>query len=240
MPGRFQSSLLLDLGGEYILLDAGEPCSGQLLNLGVQLAELDAVWITHAHSDHVGGLPLLLQSSWLHGRVNALPLGVPAHLLEPLQAWLRAVFLSRLPYELEPFTWEAGVPVNSREITVTPQRTSHLDKVREALGDPRIESFLFDIRQGNTRLVYSGDIGVADDLVPVLSEPIDLLVCELAHLSVDDLIRVLKGAKIGTLCLTHVASALDESRGNIRMRCEEELPGVDEVYLPDDGERVEF
>jgi ribonuclease Z len=241
MPGRFQSSILLELGGRRVLLDAGEPCSGKLLELGIPLASLDAVWITHAHSDHVGGLPLLLQASWLHGRTEPLPLGLPSHLVDPLRMWLRAVFLSTLPYPLETFAWQAGERVQFGELTVTPHRTTHLDRIREVLADPSIECFLFDIRHPQARVIYSGDLGSAADLAPVLTEPADFLICELAHFSADELIKALAGAKIGTLCLTHVSSSLeDEVRGEIRMRCERELPGVEEVYLPEDGERVEF
>jgi ribonuclease BN (tRNA processing enzyme) len=241
MPGRFQSSILLELGGGRILLDAGEPCSGQLLELGVPLASLDAVWITHAHSDHVGGLPLLLQASWLHGRTEPLPLGLPAHLVEPLRMWLRAVFLPTLPYPLETFAWQAGEGVQFGELTVTPHRTTHLDRIREALADPSIECFLFDIRHPKARVIYSGDLGSPADLAPVLGEPADVLICELAHFTIDELIKALAGAKIGTLFLTHISSSLEEeARGEIKIRCERELPGVDEVYLPDDGERVEF
>jgi ribonuclease BN (tRNA processing enzyme) len=241
LPGRFQSSLLLEMDDARILLDAGEPCSGQLLNLGISLEELDAVWITHGHSDHVGGLPLLLQASWLHGRTRKLPLGLPKHLIGPLQGWLRAVFLPSLPFALEPFGWQAGRAVTFGNLTVTPHSTSHLDRIRRELADPGIESFLFDIRQGQKRMVYSGDLGSARDLVPVLEGPMDLLICELAHFSLDDLISVLSGAKIGALCLTHVAGTYEEeSRGEIKLRCDRELAGVGEVYLPEDGEDLEF
>src|SRR5262245_28556911 len=88
--GRFQSSILFETDTSRILLDAGEPCCPQLLELGFSLPELDAVWITHAHADHVSGLPLLLQASWLHGRKRPLPVGVPHHLSGPLRAWLDA------------------------------------------------------------------------------------------------------------------------------------------------------
>jgi len=155
--------------------------------------------------------------------------------------WLRAVFLPTLPYPLETFAWKAGEGVEFGELTITPHRTTHLDRIREALADPSIESFLFDVCHPEARVIYSGDLGCAADLVPVLSEPADILICELAHFTVEELIEALSGAKIGTLFLTHVSSELEEeARGEIKIRCESELAGVDEVYLPDDGERVEF
>lgn len=56
IPGRFQSSLLLEIDDRRILLDAGEPCCSQLLNFGVPLESLDAIWLTHVHTDHNGGI----------------------------------------------------------------------------------------------------------------------------------------------------------------------------------------
>ncbi len=242
VPGRGQSSVLLEIDDTTLLLDAGEPCSGQLLNLGIPLARLDAVWITHAHSDHVGGLPLLLQASWLHGRTAPLPLGLPGHLIDPLKTWLQAVLLppSTLDFPLQPFAWEAGCPRIQRKVSVTPHPTSHLANAAMRTGDSSIASYLFEIQAGTQRIVYTGDLGAASDLVPVLTQPIDLLICELTHLSVDDLIATLTPAKIGTLCLTHVSGELDDQRGEILMRCESELPEVDEVFLPEDGERIDL
>ena len=73
-----------------------------VLDLGFVLPNLDAIWITHAHADHIGGLPLLIQASWLHGRKQPLPLGVPSHLAAPLRAWLDAILLSA---DVTRFTW---------------------------------------------------------------------------------------------------------------------------------------
>ncbi|CAN5816307.1 hypothetical protein BH09VER1_BH09VER1_33800 [soil metagenome] len=243
VPERGHASILLDAGGSFVLLDAGEPCSQSLADLGIPLPDLDAVWITHGHSDHIGGLPMLLQGSAIAGRKDPLPLGLPSHLIGPLGQWLRAVFIapeSLLRFPLETFGWESGKPVVFRDLTVTPHPSSHLQRTVAQMGDPSIEAFLFEIVAPGQRIVYSGDLGSPVDLAPVLEAPIDVLICELAHFSLDSLIESLQPAKIGTLCLTHLDFAMDEKREEIKHRCEDELLGVDAIYLPADGERIDF
>jgi len=240
--GRFQSGVLLEIEHRRVLLDAGEPCGSQLLEIGISLADLDAVWITHAHADHIGGLPLLLQASWLHGRQRPLPVGVPRHLSAPLRAWLDAVLLPSevLGFPVEIFSWQAETAFALDDMTVWPHPTTHLDRTREKIGNLAIESFLFEILSAGKRFVYSGDLGSAEDLRGVLDKPVDLLICELAHFTPEELVAVLRGARIGTLCLTHVSTDLDERREHLRMLFERELSGTDAVYLPDDGENIDL
>ena len=125
-------------------------------------------------------------------------------------------------------------------ITVFPRPTTHLDVAREQIGNRQVESFLFEILGEGKRLIYSGDLGSAEDLRGVLDKPADLLICELAHFPPEELIGVLRGAQIGTLCLTHVSTELDERRGDLQMLFESELSGVDTVYLPDDSETLDI
>lgn len=62
--GSSGNALLLDWGGGRILVDAGISCRRirqGLSALGLTLQELDAVCITHTHSDHISGLQTLLK-----------------------------------------------------------------------------------------------------------------------------------------------------------------------------------
>jgi ribonuclease BN (tRNA processing enzyme) len=99
---------------------------------------------------------------------------------------------------------------------------------------------MFEILAAGKRLVYSGDLGSADDLNVVVGKPLDLLVCELAHFAPDDLIAVLRNARIETLCLTHVSSELDARRDELQVLFERELANTAVVYLPDDGENLDL
>jgi ribonuclease BN (tRNA processing enzyme) len=241
-PGRFQSCVFLNVDGLRVLLDAGEPCGLKLLEIGVPLGGLDAVWITHAHADHIGGLAMLLQASWLHGRQRSLPIGVPQHLSGPFRVWLDAILLPPevLGFPVEIFSWQARTAVVLDEVTVVPHPTTHLDHTREKTGNATIESFLFEILATGKRFIYSGDLGAAQDLDAVLRTPADLLICELAHFSPEELVAALRGARIGTLCLTHISTDLDEHRGELQVLFERELSGTDTVYLPDDGESIDL
>jgi ribonuclease BN (tRNA processing enzyme) len=83
---RNHASLLARIAGKTILLDTGQPCSQTLKRLGVGFNELDGILITHTHTDHVGGLAMLIQAMWLDGRRRTLPIWLPRQGIRPFAA----------------------------------------------------------------------------------------------------------------------------------------------------------
>ncbi|MFW5487032.1 MAG: MBL fold metallo-hydrolase [Desulfovibrio sp.] len=57
--GNYQSNLLFEAGGERLLIDCGSDVRHALHEKGLFYRDIDAVYISHLHSDHVGGMEWL-------------------------------------------------------------------------------------------------------------------------------------------------------------------------------------
>jgi ribonuclease Z len=62
---RFGPSILVQAGSTNLLFDAGRGCLQRLRQLKISYDHLDAVFLTHLHSDHIVGLPDLWLTGWL-------------------------------------------------------------------------------------------------------------------------------------------------------------------------------
>jgi ribonuclease Z len=144
-------SLLVRRGGERLLFDAGEGTQRQLVT-SVGLVELEEVFITHFHADHVLGLPGMLKTFSLRGRERPLTVHGPVG-LRALFAGLKPVVgrttfpvelveldanaeLVRDGYRIATFEVDHGVRALGYAL-IEADRPGHLDPVRaEQLGVP--------------------------------------------------------------------------------------------------------
>ncbi|MEY4230367.1 MAG: hypothetical protein RLZZ362_1216 [Actinomycetota bacterium] len=79
-PGRAGAGVFVKYQDVVVQFDAGRATCNRLIEAGLRLADLDAVFITHLHSDHVFGLAELVLSRWLETQFDevATPLPVVA------------------------------------------------------------------------------------------------------------------------------------------------------------------
>ncbi|MBL8003155.1 MAG: MBL fold metallo-hydrolase [Flavobacteriales bacterium] len=69
---RLRVSVLVEVNGTRILIDAGPDMRQQLLR--ARVTDLDAVLLTHAHMDHIGGMDDLRAISFLHDPPRPVPI----------------------------------------------------------------------------------------------------------------------------------------------------------------------
>ncbi|HMA06246.1 MAG TPA: MBL fold metallo-hydrolase, partial [Ramlibacter sp.] len=62
---RFSASTLIEAGNQKILIDAGRGATIRLSQLHIPLGKIDALFLTHYHSDHTVGIPDLWLTGWL-------------------------------------------------------------------------------------------------------------------------------------------------------------------------------
>jgi len=105
-PQRAPAALLVRRGGDKLLFDCAEGTQRQLLRSSVGLLELEEVFVTHFHADHILGLPGMFKTFALRGR--ALPLRVygPRGLVDLIGSLKRVV--GKLTYELQLVEVEPG------------------------------------------------------------------------------------------------------------------------------------
>jgi len=64
-PGRAETCILVKAGDDVFIVDAGAGSSNNLRSWNIDFGEINAVLLTHLHSDHISDLPNLHQAAWI-------------------------------------------------------------------------------------------------------------------------------------------------------------------------------
>lgn len=99
-PTRQGPATLVEAAGLNLLFDAGRGAATQLARAGVRTTDLDAIFITHHHFDHIGGLGDLLMAAWNNGRTEPLAIYGPPGTMDIVDAMFSEVYARDINFRI--------------------------------------------------------------------------------------------------------------------------------------------
>jgi len=163
---RFGPSILVQAGGKNLLFDCGRGASIRLNQLRVD--QVDALFLTHLHSDHTVGIPDLWLTSWVMGRKEPFRVWGPAgtrNMMRHLeQAYSFDVHMRRDVDEKFP---AAGVQIEAHDVGPGMVYESNGLRVAAFLVDHGAvrPAFGYRIDYAGHSVVLSGDTRYSENLI---------------------------------------------------------------------------
>jgi ribonuclease Z len=157
---RYGPAQLILAEGTRLLVDCGSGVTQRLVAAGTPGRDLDALLLTHLHSDHLVDLYQLVVSSWHQGRDRPLPVyGPPGtrRYVEGLMALWEPELSLRIAHEKRPSTDALKVDVTEIAAGQTLAFGGLAVEVVEVDHKPVRHAFGFVFRAGGCTLALSGD-----------------------------------------------------------------------------------
>ncbi|MDN3655419.1 MBL fold metallo-hydrolase [Ferruginibacter paludis] len=177
---RFGPSTLVQAGNTVLLFDAGRGCLQRLRQLKIEYDSLDALFLTHLHSDHIVGLSDLWLTGWLiTDRKTPLPVFGPAGARQ-MTDYLQKAYAFDMKIRVE----DDNVAIEGGQLVTTDIKEGIVYekngvKVIAFLVDhyPVIPAFGYRIEYAGHAVVLSGDTRYSANLIR-FAKGTDLLVHE--------------------------------------------------------------
>jgi len=188
------------VGQAVYLFDVGDGVQRQMAAAGLQLRDVRAIFISHHHIDHNGGLAPLLVTRWLFNNHEAVPvIGPPGtvSMVEHIAAAYRptelapitiggpkkaAISTSVAARELGYAMREPTVVYEDGAVRVLAVTNAHYHFAAGSEEERTARSYSFRIETHDRTFVYTGDTGPSDNVVKLAANA-DVLVSEVIDLA---------------------------------------------------------
>jgi ribonuclease BN (tRNA processing enzyme) len=158
---NFQSNMLLEsTNGKCLLIDCGSDVRHSLFEQGHTHRDIDAVFISHLHSDHVGGLEWLAFSTKFDSKSKKPTLFAADILIEDLWEKTLAGGLSSLPNTIPTLaTYFKLYPVKTNTVFHWQKNTFHLIKTLHAMnGLVPMPCYALKFKANKVNVLLTGDL----------------------------------------------------------------------------------
>lgn len=236
--GAMPTSSLLQLAGKTIVVDCGAGVALGIAKQGVALKTIDAIFITHLHSDHYLDLGPLLHTAWTAGLSRPVPVFGPKGLND---YWHH--FIASMRFDIETRMADEGRPdlKDLVEIHILDEgAVTAIDRIEVSalrnLHPPLVDSFALRFELEGSAVVFSGDTAFFPPLAEfakcaalfiheaMYPEGINRLVARIgngdvrlrkhmfaSHTPVEDAGRMASKAGVGCLAIHHMVP-IDDAR----------------------------
>jgi ribonuclease Z len=169
---RFGSAILVEAAGKRMLFDCGRGAVIRLAQAGVSPREIDGLFFTHLHSDHVVGLPDLWLSGWFLGREGPLPVWGPSGTRSMAKHLLQAfAFDIRIRQAAPDYLPAKGAEIDAKEVEQGKLYDDSSVRVSAFLVDhgPVKPAFGYRLDYAGHSVVISGDTKFCQNLLDFAS-----------------------------------------------------------------------